>query len=71
MKSNKQLEALQQLKEDAKKLKDRELLEEIHSKQLDIQISLGGIRSSTHWSFIMIGCALFIMVIAFPPLWLR
>jgi hypothetical protein len=57
--------------EEDKKLNDRELLEEIYRKQTDIQKKLGGISSNTRWSFIMIGSTILVLLVLYPPLWLR
>ena len=53
------------------KLTDRELLEEILHNQKDIKSRLSGVTNSTYWSFIMLGVILLILLLEFPPLWLR
>ena len=64
-------EALKEIKNNAKKLNDRELLEEIYSKQVDNQSTIAEIRKNTHWAFIMIFVIIAILLFNFPPLWLR
>ena len=59
------------MNEEDKKLNDRELLEEIYRKQTDIQKKLGGISFNTRWSFIMIGSTILVLLVLYPPLWLR
>jgi hypothetical protein len=69
--SREQLEAVEHLIKKARKLSDRELMEEIFDRQIKESVTLSKILSNTHWSFIMIGTTIGVLLTQYPPLWLR
>ena len=63
--NNKQSNAINKIKADAKKLNDRELLEEIYNNQIDENFHSGEIKKQIYLSTIMIAVVLSIVLIEF------
>ena len=63
--NSKQSNAINEIKADAKKLNDRELLEEIYNNQIDENFHSGEIKKQIYLSTIMIAVVLSIVLIEF------
>ncbi|MBT6867384.1 MAG: hypothetical protein HOA67_00080 [Candidatus Marinimicrobia bacterium] len=63
--NNKQSNAINEIKADAKKLNDRELLEEIYNNQIDENFHSSEIKKQIYLSTIMIAVVLSIALIGF------
>jgi len=63
--NNKQSNAINEIKADAKKLNDRELLEEIYNNQIDENFHSGEIKKQIYLSTIMIAVVLSVVLIEF------
>jgi len=63
--NNKQSNAINEIKADAKKLNDRELLEEIYNNQIDENFHSGEIKKQIYLSTIMIAVVLSVVLIGF------